>query len=115
MRSDLAARSAHAPPQRLLERSDFGEELAATSSQQLLEVHRSGGEYGVDGIACRALQAIALQPVFALQVPDAGFDRGPAFHPSPQRARRSSAPALVHVDHGIARVTFMREINDSGD
>ena len=58
---------------------------APKSSEELLEVHGCGGQDGVDRIAGNALQPVALQPVFVFQMSDAWFDRGTAFHPSPQR------------------------------
>jgi hypothetical protein len=56
---------------------------APKSSEELVEVHRGGCQDRVDRISGNALQPIAFQPVFALQMSDAWFDRGTAFHPSP--------------------------------
>jgi hypothetical protein len=53
------------------------------SSEELLEVHRGGSQDGVDRISGSALQPIAFQPVFILQMSDARFDCGSPFHPSP--------------------------------
>ena len=48
---------------------------APKSSEEFLEVHRGGCQDGVDRIPSSTLEPIELQPVFALQMPDAGFDR----------------------------------------
>jgi hypothetical protein len=49
------------------------QKIAPKSSQELLEVHRCGAQDGIERIARNALQAVARQPVFRLQMPDAGF------------------------------------------
>jgi len=74
-----------------------------------MEVHRRGRENRIDRIAGNALQAIALQPVFVLQMSDAGFDRRAAFHPSPECARRSASLPLVDMHSNFA-VIFMAAI-----
>src|ERR1039457_2619173 len=51
------------------------------SSEELVEVHRRGRQDCVDRIAGNALQPIAFQPVFVLQMSDAWLDRGAAFFP----------------------------------
>jgi hypothetical protein len=48
-------------------------------------------------IAGNALQAVALQPVFRLQMPDAGFDRRAPLHPSPQLPRCPTSLPPVHA------------------
>jgi len=67
------------------------------SSQELMEVHRRGTQDGIERIAGNTLQPIALQPVFRLQMSDAGLDRGAPFHPSPERSRRPASASLVHM------------------
>lgn len=56
---------------------------APKSSEELMEVQCGGSQHGIDGIAGNTLEPIAFQPVFALQMSDAWFDRGAPFHPSP--------------------------------
>jgi len=46
---------------------------APKSSEELVEVHRSGRKNRMDRITGIALRAIALEPVFVLQMSDAGF------------------------------------------
>src|ERR1035437_3515030 len=72
------------------------QKIAPKSSQELLEVHCRGAQNGIERVSGNALQAIALQPVFRLQMSDAGFYRRAPFHPSPQRPRRSTPLPLVH-------------------
>jgi hypothetical protein len=55
---------------------------APKSSEELVEVHGSGSQHGIDRISGNALQPITFQPVFILQVSDAWFHCGAAFHPS---------------------------------
>ena len=62
-----------------------------------MEVHRRGAQDGIERIARNAFQAVALQPMFRLQMSDAWFDCGTAFHPSPERARRPAPSSLVHA------------------
>ena len=56
---------------------------AQKEAEELLDVHGSGTEQGIDGIALRAFESIALQSVFSLEVSDGRFDDGAAFHPLP--------------------------------
>ena len=69
-----------------------------------MEVHRRGTQDGIERIAGNTLQPIALQPVFRLQMSDAGLDRGAPFHPSPERSRRPASASLVHMHRRSARV-----------
>ena len=49
------------------------EKNAAKSSEELVEVHRGGGQDSIQRISGNTLQTIALQPVFVLKMSDAGF------------------------------------------
>jgi len=80
------------------------QKIAPKSSEELVEVHRRGTQDGIERIAGNALQPVALQAVFVLQMPDAGFDGGAAFHPSPERLRRPASSSFVHMHGGLARV-----------
>ena len=73
------------------------QKIAPKSSQELLKVHRRCAQDGIQRISANAFQAVALQPVFRLQMSDAGFDRRAPLHPSPQRTRRSPSLPLVHA------------------
>ena len=82
---------------------------APKSSEELLEVHRGGCQDRVDRISGSTLQPIALQPVFALQMSDAWFDCGSAFHPSPSCFRCPSSSSLVDM-HGDRTVIVVASI-----
>ena len=73
---------------------------APKSSRELLEVHRSGAQDGIERIAGNALQAVALQPMFHLEMSDAEFDRVAArarFIDGPRRyLARSVAASAIH-------------------
>src|ERR1017187_1631246 len=86
---------------------------APKSSQELLEVHRGGCQDRVDLISGSTLQAVTFQPVFVLQVSDAWFDCGTAFHPSPSRLRctPSSSPVDVHGDCAVIVVASIAHID----
>ena len=56
---------------------------AQESSEELVEVHGCSREDRIDRIALNTLQPVAFQPVVTLQMSDAGFVWGSAFHPSP--------------------------------
>jgi len=73
------------------------QKIAPKSSKELLEVHRRGAQNGIQRIAGNALQAVAIQPVFRLQMPDAGFDRRAPLHPSPQLPRCPTSLPPVHA------------------
>src|ERR1019366_3299539 len=69
-----------------------------------VEVHRRSAQNGIERSAGNALQAVALQPMFHLEMSDAGFDRGATFHPSPERSRRPASSSFVHMHRCSARV-----------
>lgn len=77
---------------------------APKSFQELMEVHRRSTQDGIERIAGNALQAVALQPMFRLQMSDAGLDRGATLHPSPECSRRPASCSFVHMHHCSARV-----------
>src|ERR1035441_8362229 len=81
---------------------------APKSSQELLEVHRGGCQDRVDLISGSTLQAVTFQPVFVLQMSDAWFDCGTAFHPSPSRLRCTPSSSLVDVHGDCAVIVVAR-------
>ena len=85
------------------------QETAPKSSEELVEVHCRGRQHCVDRVACNALQPVALQTVFQLQMSDARFDCGAAFHPSPQRPWRSASSSFVHM-HGCLAFVIVAAI-----
>src|ERR1022692_3763431 len=82
---------------------------APKSSQELLEVHRGGCQDRDDLISGSTLQAVTFQPVFVLQMSDAWFDCGTAFHTSPSCFRCTSSLSLVDV-HGDRAVIVVASI-----
>ena len=82
---------------------------APKSSEELLEVHRGGCQDRVDLISSGTLQPITFQPVFVLQMSDAWFDRGAAFHPSPSCFGCTSSSSLVDM-HGDRTVIVVATI-----
>ena len=64
-------------------------------------------------ISGSAFEPIAFQSVFALQVSDAWFDCGAAFHPSPQRWRRPASSSLVdmHRDSAVVVVATVAHVH----
>lgn len=78
-----------------------------------MEVHRCGRKHGVDRVPVSAPQPVALQPVFVLQMPDAGLNRGATFHPAPQRPRSSAPSALVdmHCDRAVIVVAAIAHVH----
>ncbi len=74
-----------------------------------MEVHRGGCQDRVDLISGSTLQPITFQPVFALQMSDAWFDRGTTFHPSPSCFRCPSSSSLIHM-HGDRTVIVVASI-----
>jgi hypothetical protein len=49
--------------------------IAPKISEERLELHRCGTQDGIERIDGTTLQAVALQPVFVLQMSDALFNR----------------------------------------
>ena len=86
---------------------DLSDKFALTGPRQLLEVHPGGGQDGINRVTGNPLQPVALQPVFVLQVSDAGFDGSSVLHPLPEcLCRASSLPFIdVHLSHTVG-VTF---------
>src|ERR1019366_6067490 len=86
---------------------------APKSSEELLEVHRGGSQDRVDRISVSTLQPITFQPVFVLQMSDAWFDRGTAFHPSPSCFRCPSSSSLfdLHGDRTVLLVASIAHID----
>jgi hypothetical protein len=82
---------------------------APKSSEKLMEVHCGGSQHGIDRIADDTLQPIAFQPVFALPMSDAWFDRSAPFHPSPWRSRNPAASPLIDM-HGDRTVIAVASI-----
>jgi len=83
---------------------DFAHTTVRNSPQQLLEIHRCSRQNRVHRISGSTLQSIALQPVFRLQMSDAGFHGGAVLHSSPQRLWRSASASLVDMDRCLAFV-----------
>ncbi len=86
---------------------------AQKGSEEFLEVHCGGCQDRVDLVSDGTLQPVAFQPVFALEMSDAWFDRGTAFHPSPSRLRCAPSLSLVnmHGDRTVIIVTSIAHIN----